>query len=73
MKDVQCYELFGGIAPKNHAFSFNIFKLVLTPIGSLDHINQRERREAEFLRQRLSHATVRGNAQSVAQASCPSS
>ena len=22
MKDVQCYELFGGIAPKNHAFSF---------------------------------------------------
>ena len=24
MKDVQCYELFGGIAPKNHAFSFFI-------------------------------------------------
>ena len=24
MKDVQCYELFGGIAPKNHAFSFNL-------------------------------------------------
>ena len=23
MKDVQCYELFGGIAPKNHAFSFS--------------------------------------------------
>ena len=22
MKDVQCYELFGGIARKNHAFSF---------------------------------------------------
>ena len=22
MKDVQCYELFGGIALKNHAFSF---------------------------------------------------
>ena len=22
MKDVQCYELFGGIAPKNHASSF---------------------------------------------------
>ena len=22
MKDVQCYELFGGIAHKNHAFSF---------------------------------------------------
>ena len=24
VKDVQCYELFGGIAPKNHAFSFSI-------------------------------------------------
>ena len=24
MKDVQCYELFGGIADKNHAFSFFI-------------------------------------------------
>ena len=23
MKYVQCYELFGGIAPKNHAFSFH--------------------------------------------------
>ena len=26
MKGVQCYELFGGIALKNHAFSF-FFKL----------------------------------------------
>ena len=25
MKDVQCYELFGGIALKNHAFSFHFF------------------------------------------------
>ena len=25
MKGVQCYELFGGIALKNHAFSFFIF------------------------------------------------
>ena len=24
MKDVQCYELFGGIALKNHAFSFMV-------------------------------------------------
>ena len=24
MKDVQCFELFGGIAHKNHAFSFSI-------------------------------------------------
>ena len=23
MKGVQCYELFGGIAVKNHAFSFS--------------------------------------------------
>ena len=28
MKDVQCYELFGGIAHKNHAFSFfHFFKI----------------------------------------------
>ena len=26
MKDVQCYELFGGIALKNHAFSFHFHK-----------------------------------------------
>ena len=25
MKDVQCYELFGGIALKNHAFSLFFF------------------------------------------------
>ena len=25
MKDVQCYELFGGIALKNHTFSFHFF------------------------------------------------
>ena len=25
MKDVQCYELFGGIALKNHAFSYFFF------------------------------------------------
>ena len=28
MKDVQCYELFGGIARKNHAFSFSISSLI---------------------------------------------
>ena len=28
MKGVQCYELFGGIALKNHAFSFSIGLLV---------------------------------------------
>ena len=25
MKDVQCYELFGGIALKDHAFSFQLY------------------------------------------------
>ena len=28
MKDVQCYELFGGIALKNHAFSFFSFSVL---------------------------------------------
>ena len=28
MKDVQCYELFGGIALKNHAFSFISFSWI---------------------------------------------
>ena len=27
MNDVQCYELFGGIALKNHAFSFLTIKI----------------------------------------------
>ena len=30
MNGVQCYELFGGIALKNHAFSF-FFKLLYKP------------------------------------------
>ena len=30
VKDVQCYELFGGIALKNHAFSFLILLLVIS-------------------------------------------
>ena len=29
VKDVQCYELFGGIALKNHAFSFLLSLLLL--------------------------------------------
>ena len=28
MKDVQCYELFGGIALKNHAFSFHFISVL---------------------------------------------
>ena len=27
MKGVQCYELFGGIALKNHTFSFSLHQL----------------------------------------------
>ena len=27
VKGVQCYELFGGIALKNHAFSFSLFTI----------------------------------------------
>ena len=27
MKNVQCYELFGGIALKNQAFSFHFFAM----------------------------------------------
>ena len=27
MKGVQCYELFGGIALKNHAFSFSVLRV----------------------------------------------
>ena len=35
MKDVQCYELFGGIALKNHAFSFsNKFIAKMTRVQS---------------------------------------
>ena len=36
VKGVQCYELFRGIALKNHAFSFSLFESVLTiSCGSL--------------------------------------
>ena len=45
-------------------------------ISRLDHLTTSfggERRDAEFLRQRLSLTTVRGNAKSVAQSGGPSS
>ena len=45
MKDVQCYELFGGIALKNHAFSIYINDL---------------QRESDFLFQKVSLAILRG-------------
>ena len=36
MKGVQCYELFGGIALKNHAFSFSYSqKVVMVFLSSL--------------------------------------
>ena len=35
MKDVQCYELFGGIALNNHAFSFSFFKANITDLWTL--------------------------------------
>ena len=34
MKGVQCYELFGGIALKNHAFSFFISLRMTTTSSS---------------------------------------
>ena len=38
MKDVQCYELFGGIALKNHAFSFSFFSLMYERLVG-NHLN----------------------------------
>ena len=34
MKGVQCYELFGGIALKNHTFSFSFQWLSLSVTGA---------------------------------------
>ena len=45
----------------------------ISRLGHLTTSISGERREAEFLRQSLSIATVRGNAQSVTQAGRPSS
>ena len=45
----------------------------ISRLGHLTTSISGERREAEFFRQRLSLATVRGNAQSVTQAGRPSS
>ena len=35
MKGVQCYELFGGIALKNHAFSFSFSMPIFHGLGKL--------------------------------------
>ena len=35
MKDVQCHGLFGGIALKNHAFSFSLIALSKSLISQL--------------------------------------
>ena len=37
MKDVQCYELFGGIAHKNHAFSSMVSLKPNINTKSVDH------------------------------------
>ena len=39
MKDVQCYELFGGIALKNHAFSFSCSHSTIENFHILSHGN----------------------------------
>ena len=49
------------------------YKRLHFPLGHLTTPISGEHREAEFLRQRLSLATVRGNAQCVTQAGRPSS
>ena len=38
MKGVQCYELFGGIALKNHTFSFFHFHIVIMTIVIFNNI-----------------------------------
>ena len=51
MKGVQCYELFGGIALKNHtfSFSFSIMKKEKTLSNNMSrikvHMNGRQRSE----------------------------
>ena len=42
MKDVQCYKLFGGIALKNHAFSFSFFHLLISiPTSVTDQLMEK--------------------------------
>ena len=38
MKGVQCYELFGGIALKNHTFSFFFIKVIKTILTDITKI-----------------------------------
>ena len=51
MKGVQCYELFGGIALKNHTFSFFIFIMRESCLASsacrhhLQAISRKEKRK----------------------------
>ena len=39
MKGVQCYELFGGIALKNHAFSFSLSAKIPTHLYDHNYYN----------------------------------
>ena len=38
MKDVQCYELFGGIALKIHTFSFSFFIFIFAVLFPLSRL-----------------------------------
>ena len=50
MKDVQCYELFGGIALKNHAFSFFIsFNAELSSVSEFSSV-EKANQFCDFLR-----------------------
>ena len=40
MKGVQCYELFGGIAHKNHAFSFSFYLIKCKKCDSVNYIGR---------------------------------
>ena len=42
MKGVQCYELFGGIALKNHTFSFFSFFHFLKCVVRIDEFGRRK-------------------------------
>ena len=69
-----CYQyIFQAIAIETSCVFGRDTNAFISRLGHLATSISGERREAEFLRQRLSLATVRGKAQSVTQAGRPSS
>ena len=58
MKGVQCYELFGGIALKNHAFSFTIrmLRYIYQAQGMFYHSSFRYRLNISFMYMNTFHA-----------------